>query len=199
MPTKTLLQEIGKTDIYLVDQILKGRYRSGEKILDAGCGGGRNCYWFIKNGFDIYGVDKNTQNIENLIDENNHLKNNFTVNSLEKTSFENNYFDHIICNAVLHFATNTNHFNQMLTELVRILKPKGSLFIRMTSDIGIEDHIKEIGEGKYLIPDGSERFLLKRQLLDNLLEEQQLTLLEPLKTVNVADVRCMSTLVLSKK
>ena len=199
MTNKTLLQEIGKTDIYLVDQILKGRYRSGEKILDAGCGTGRNCYWFIKNKLDIYGIDSNKSIINSLKTKHPLIVNKFSTSPIENILFKNRTFDHIICNAVLHFAENTAHFNKIISELVRVLKPKGTLFIRMTSDIGIENLVKEISEGKYLIPDGSERFLLKRQLLDNLLEEQQLTLLEPLKTVNVSDLRCMSTLILEKK
>ena len=34
------LNHIINTDIYLIDQILKGRYNGGGKLLDAGCGGG---------------------------------------------------------------------------------------------------------------------------------------------------------------
>ena len=54
---------IGNTDIYLLDQIMKGRYGTGEKILDAGCGNGRNLIWFLKNDFEMYAVDKDTMSI----------------------------------------------------------------------------------------------------------------------------------------
>jgi hypothetical protein len=86
----------------------------------------------------------------------------------------------------------------MISELVRVLKPKGSLFIRMTSDIGIEQSVELIGEGVYRIPDSSKRFLLTRALLQNIVQKHNLLFLEPLKTVNVNDLRCMSTLVLQK-
>ena len=112
--------------------------------------------------------------------------------------FQDNYFDHIISSAVLHFADSVSQFHSMITEMVRILKPKGSLFIRMTSNIGIEDKVQLINDGVYTIPDGSTRFLLTRQLLAMVMKKYQLSFLEPLKTVNVDDIRCMSTLVLQK-
>ena len=86
----------------------------------------------------------------------------------------------------------------MLTEMVRVLKTNSSLFIRMTSDIGIENKVKPIGDGVYIIPDGSKRFLLTKTLLKECMQENNLSFLEPLKTVNVDDLRCMSTLVLQK-
>jgi len=46
MNITTLKEAINGTDIYLLDQILKDRYETGDKILDAGCGKGRNLKWF---------------------------------------------------------------------------------------------------------------------------------------------------------
>jgi tellurite methyltransferase len=195
-----LHEAIGETDIYLIDQIMKGRYQPGDTILDAGCGYGRNLYWFLKNNHTVYGVDQNETAITSL---RTHLPpilgKKFQQADLQTLPFEDNYFDHIICSAVLHFATNTTHFHQMLTEMLRTLKPTGSLFIRMTSDIGIEQKVRPIADGVYEIPDGSTRFLLTRFLLTELLHKNKLSLLEPFKTVNVDDLRCMSTLVLKKE
>ncbi|WP_255459102.1 class I SAM-dependent methyltransferase [Mucilaginibacter lacusdianchii] len=59
------LQHIfGNIDIYLFDQLLKGTYANSRKILDAGCGGGRNLVYFLQNGYEVYGVDPNPQAIE---------------------------------------------------------------------------------------------------------------------------------------
>ena len=190
---------IGETDIYLVDQIIKDRYKLSDTILDAGCGSGRNMYWFLKNNINIYGIDSNEEVIRVL-------KNTYPLlpaerlqtSLIEKMPFENDYFDHILSSAVLHFATTTMHFQNMITEMVRVLKPRGTLFIRMTSDIGIEDKVQLKSDGVYALPDGSIRFLLTRRLLSTLLKNYQLFFIEPLKTVNVDDVRCMSTLVLQK-
>lgn len=48
---------IGDTDIYLLDQIMKGRYNANDKILDAGCGNGRNLHWFLLYNISVYGID----------------------------------------------------------------------------------------------------------------------------------------------
>ncbi|HEY5391920.1 MAG TPA: class I SAM-dependent methyltransferase [Hanamia sp.] len=191
---------VGNTDIYLLDQIMKNRYHTGEKILDAGCGSGRNLSWFIKNEMEIYGIDKDASAINYLkaiFPE--FKKDRFQAAAISALPFENNFFDYIISSAVLHFAESYSEFNNMMEEMVRVLKPYGSLFIRMASDIGIENKVTPIENGVYLIPDGSTRFLLTPTLLHSMLKENNLSFIEPLKTVNVDNVRCMSTLVLMKK
>ncbi|HZH67177.1 MAG TPA: class I SAM-dependent methyltransferase [Flavisolibacter sp.] len=200
MDTINLSSILGATDIYLIDGIVKGRYGRENVLLDAGCGGGRNLYWFLQNGFSIYGIDQSAEAIEALKEKYPDLpEERFRVEALEQTSFEDAFFDSIICSAVLHFATDTAHFFKMMTELVRLLKPGGSLFIRMASTIGIEEKVQAVGEGVYFLPDGSYRFLLTRPLLAQLLSRYPLSFIEDFKTVNVADLRCMSTLVLQKE
>lgn len=190
---------IGETDIYLLDQIMKGRYKQEHIILDAGCGDGRNMHWFLQNNFEIYAIDINAALIDQLKAANPTLApGRLKAVAVEKTPFPDNHFDHIICSAVLHFANDTDHFNSMFGELVRILKHGGSIFIRMTSDIGIEKNIQLLADGVYIIPDGSNRFLLTKPLLAAIMQLHNLSFIEPLKTVNVDDVRCMSTLLLQK-
>ncbi|HWK03935.1 MAG TPA: class I SAM-dependent methyltransferase [Puia sp.] len=189
---------IGSTDIYLLDQIMKGRYKTNDAILDAGCGYGRNMHWFLRNNIVIYGVDQDVNAIHDLQHRHPTVAERFRQSAVEKIPFENDQFDHIISSAVLHFAKDTAHFRQMIAEMVRVLKPLGSLFIRMTSDIGIEDNVQLAGDGVYDIPDGSRRFLLTRTILADIMQKSRLSFLEPLKTVNVNDIRCMSTVVLKK-
>ena len=186
-------------DIYLLDQVMKGRYRQTDKILDAGCGGGRNLHWFLKEGIEIYGVDQNSDTISQLKIANPLLPvSRFQSAPVQQIPFGDNFFDHVISSAVLHFANSLSQFQAMLAEMVRVLKPGGSLFIRMTSDIGIENKVKLINDGVYLIPDGSTRFLLTKSLLANIFQQYPLSFIEPFKTLNVDDMRCMSTLVLQK-
>ncbi len=193
------LKEIfGTIDIYLFDQILKQRYHLEDKILDAGCGKGRNMYWFYNQGYPIYGLDKDSKSIASVKEIYPEIKENLLVSELDAIPFEDNFFNHVISNAVLHFAENTSHFEALFAELVRVVKKNGSLFIRMTSDIGIENNVIEISDGVYRIPDKSTRFLLTKDLLKKMIKKYKLSFIEPLKTVNVNDVRCMSTLVLRK-
>lgn len=193
-----LKQTIGNTDIYLLDQIMKKRYMLGNKILDAGCGNGRNIHWFYTNNFDIWGVDRDPQSIKRVKELYPKIVRNFKIAQLTRLPFTENLFDHIFCSAVLHFAISKKHFQEMFTELARVLKPGGSIFVRMASDIGIENKITFIENGIYKLGDGTDRFLLTRKLLQEVMETHSLSFFEPLKTTNVDDLRCMSTLVLQK-
>jgi tellurite methyltransferase len=189
---------IGATDIYLVDQIMKGRYRQEDIVLDAGCGYGRNLHWFLRNEMVIYGIDMDGHAVQELRSRYPMVAERFLQGPMEKLPFGDVRFDHVISSAVLHFATSFTHFHGMIAEMVRVLKPGGSLFIRMTADIGIENKVRRVGDGIYEIPDGSRRFLLSRTLLAEMMRKNGLSFLEPPKTVNVNDVRCMSTLVLRR-
>ena len=185
-------------DIYLIDQILKERYATEDIILDAGCGSGRNLNWFYNNEFTFYGIDTNKERLAIAKSIYPLKKENFLLAKVEELPFESEMFHHIICNAVLHFAKNTTHFELMFAALVRVLKPKGSLFIRMTSDIGIEKLVQHMSDGIYKLPDKTERFLVTRTLIAKMIKTHKLSFLEPIKTVNVDDKRCMTTLVLKK-
>lgn len=195
------LSSIANTDIYLIDQILKGRYNSGGKVLDAGCGGGRNLSWFVlQPNIDVYATDISENAIQHLAQTYPSLKQEQLIcTALQALPFADGFFDHIICSAVLHFAGSEEDFLQMFSELHRVLKPVGSLFIRMASDIGIEPHIIPLGGGRFALPDGSDRFLLTRPLLAVITSRFAITLLEPVKTTNVQDLRCMTTLMMQKQ
>jgi len=62
----SLQQQFGSIDIYLFDQLLKGRLTPDMHILDAGCGGGRNLVYFMRNGFKVFGVDRSSEAINNI-------------------------------------------------------------------------------------------------------------------------------------
>ena len=200
MATTDLTVILGNTDIYLLDQIMKNRYKPGDLLLDAGCGTGRNLHWFMRNDFEAYGIDNNPQAVAEVRTQFSAvLPDRFQVAKVEQMPFPSCFFDGIISSAVLHFAKNDAHFFAMLDEMHRVLKHGGSLFIRMATVIGIEDLVLPLGEGIYLLPDGSQRFLLTRPLLAQLISRHSFSYLEPFKVVNVNDTRCMSTMVLQKK
>ncbi|MEE9360999.1 MAG: class I SAM-dependent methyltransferase [Cellulophaga sp.] len=199
MKIEELITLLGGIDLYLLDQILKQRYHIEHKILDAGCGIGRNIHWLHEHGFNLWAVDQEVKRIEIIKNKYPKSAHRFVVASLEKMSFKNEEFDHIICSAVLHFATSIAHFNVMFSELIRVLKKQGTLFIRMTSDQGIEEKISPLGNGIYLLPDKTKRFLLTNKHLETLISTHNLAFLEPYKVVNVANIRCMNTLMLQKK
>lgn len=191
-----ILQKIHTMDIYLLDQLMKGKFNLENKILDAGCGNGRNLTYFIENGYSATGLDKNEEELQEL--RKKYPNHNFIHSKIANLPFKNDSFDRVICIAVLHFAENKTHFIELFAELLRVLQPKGLLFIRMASNIGIENNIKYLGNGVYKIPDGTTRFLLTRELLEELFQKFSIKKIEPLKTVNVDDKRSMTTLVIEK-
>jgi len=198
-PVENIKDTLGNIDIYLLDQIMKNRYTPGERLLDAGAGGGRNLHWFALNGFHVHAIDANEQSIWALKSQYPDWENNQIQRAtVEAIPFSNEYFHHIVCVAVLHFGKNEAHFLQMFAEMIRVLKPGGSVFIRVASDIGLESKVAPVGEGLFDLPDGTRRFLLTRTLLKTIFKTFPIQFLEPVKTVNVQDTRCMTTLVIKK-
>jgi tellurite methyltransferase len=193
-----LIDQIGDIDIYLLDQILKGRITKDMRILDAGCGSGRNMVYFLRNGFEVHAVDRSEAAIRavQLLGARLSLtwsNDNARVGNIEQMRFARESFDFVISNAVLHFAENEAHFQRMLFELWRVLKPGGLLFVRLASSIGMEAQVEPLGDERYIFPDGSTRFLVDEAKLMKLTEELNGSLFEPLKTVVVAGQRSMST------
>jgi tellurite methyltransferase len=193
----------GNIDIYLFDQILKERFNPKMRILDAGCGGGRNIVYFLREGFEVFGTDQNedaifaVQNLAEAINP-NYPSGNFKVANVEKMPFNDNFFDLVISSAVLHFADDETHFNRMFDEMRRVLKPSGILFARLASDIGIEHLVENVRGRRFILPDGSELFLVNEKMLIDKTVELGAVFLEPIKTTNVQNLRCMTTLVLQK-
>lgn len=202
MELSSVNQHFGNVDLYLLDQILKSKFQPSMKVLDAGCGEGRNLIYFLNSGYHVYGIDRDTSAVKALRFIAGSLRpdldrDNFRQGDIENLPYTDQTFDLIIASAVLHFASNDNHFLKMFGELIRCLKSGAMLFIRMTSDIGIEEKVVPLGSDRFLLPDGSERFLLTRKTLLELDTLHSLIYLEPLKTVNVNDLRCMSTLIVT--
>lgn len=196
--------QVGNIDIYLLDQILKGRYDNGQRILDAGCGSGRNLAYFLKEKWAVYGVDQNAGAVAAVQDLSKELfpensSTNFRIESVENLSFEANFFDVVICNAVLHFAKSPVHFEAMLHSVWKVLKPDGHLFVRLASSIGIEKQIVPLENGQFLLPDGSIRFLVDENAVLKYTKELDGTLTEYIKTTNVQGLRCMTTWCLQKR
>jgi tellurite methyltransferase len=197
------LNAIRNTDIYLIDLILKRTFNPGMTILDAGCGMGRNSEYFLQAGYKVFGADISTDDIEYLMKRAVSINpalspDNFHLEAIENLSFGPESMDVVICNAVLHFAKNEDHFQSMLMSMWKVLKPGGIFFARLASSIGIEKRITPLEGRRYLLPDGTKRFLVDETMLLRLTHQLQASFLEPLKTVNVQNSRCMTNWILRK-
>ncbi|MEO8051052.1 MAG: class I SAM-dependent methyltransferase [Acidobacteriota bacterium] len=194
-----LYEQFGQIDIYLFDQLLRGRITPGMKVLDAGCGNGRNLVYLFRNGYEVFGVDGDPKAIEAMSRLLPGLPaNHFRAESIEAMSFPDAFADVVLSSAVLHFARDDEHFGAMLRGSWRVLKPGGLFFCRLASSIGIEGQISGIGGCRFLLPDGSERYLVDEDLLVKLTHDLGGQLLDPLKTTVVQNQRSMTTWVMRK-
>jgi len=187
---------VGETTLF--DQLLRGRIAPGMRVLDAGCGRGRNLIYMMRAGFDVYGVDADRDVIDAVCQMAQQLapglpSDHFRVERLPSLSFPDQMFGAVVANAVLHFAADETEFEAMLGELWRVLEPDGILFARLASSIGLEDLIRPLGGRRYGLPDGTDRFLVDEPFLLAAVADLGATLLDPIKTVNVQGQRCMTT------
>jgi len=196
-----LQEEFGQIDIYLFDQILRGNITRSMRVLDAGCGEGRNLIYMLREGFEVFALDTNPDAVRRVSQVSESLKTglpaeNFRVGSVDGMPFPSEFADVVICSAVLHFAKDERHFRAMLTELWRVLKPGGILFSRLGSRIGM--NFPRVRDNIFKTGDGSEWFLIDQEMLLALTEEMKGELVDPLKTTVVQDRRCMTTWVIRK-
>jgi len=205
MPSE-LEARFGQIDIYLFDQILRGRIDASMRVLDAGCGWGRNLVYFLQSGYDVCAADADAASISWVRQlAATHAPRlpaaNFRVEPIEQMSFEDACADVVISSAVLHFAKDDRQFSALLRGTWRVLKPGGLMFCRLASVIGMEHRMRPIhsdGGRRFLLPDGTERYLVDESMLLELTRELGGELLDPLKTTIVQDQRCMTTWVVRK-
>jgi SAM-dependent methyltransferase len=198
----SIQEQFGQIDIYVFDQILRGNIAPGMRIVDAGCGYGRNLVYLMRAGAEIFAIDADGDGVEHLRQLSKSLKTglpdeNFQVGVIENLPYANEFAEVVICSSVLHFARSEEHFTKMMSELWRVLRPGGLLFCRLGSRIGMD--FAPVGNGRYAIPDGQAWFLVDERKLLEITAQLEGVLVDPLKTTIVQNRRCMTTWVVRKR
>ncbi len=184
-------------DLFLLDLILKGKIPKNARILDAGCGEGRNAIYFIQEGYDYLGIDS---------DESKILLAQYMANSIStsKAKFEvgnihsmNDYgtFDLVICSRVLHFAESEQDFFEMWSCLSEQVDTGGMIYVSMDSimdnNLGVQ-----VENGRFEFPDGAVRFAITNSIYEEI--KKGFELVEPLKTLVQNETRAQSFFTLRK-
>jgi tellurite methyltransferase len=200
-PTPDLRTLFGDIDIYLFDQLLRGRIRHGARICDAGCGSGRNLVYLLRAGYHVSALDSDASAIASVRALAATLApdlpaDNFRCEPLDASTFPDGCADVVISSAVLHFARDDEHFEALLRGTWRLLRPGGLFFCRLASSIGIESRVRPVSAGRFLLPDGSERYLVTEARLLDLTAHLGGELIDPIKTTVVQDQRAMTTWVM---
>jgi SAM-dependent methyltransferase len=202
-PGVNLQEQFGGIDVYLFDQLLKRRFDPRMRVLDAGCGSGRNLVYFLREGFEVCGVDTSPDAVARVRSLAHALAphlpaENFRREPVERMSFESESFDAVLSSAVLHFARDEAHWLAMTREMWRVLKPGGIFFARLASTAGVEDEVQHLGGRRYRLPGGVEWLLSDERMLREMTDSLRGELLDPLKTVVVHGARSMSVWCLHK-
>jgi SAM-dependent methyltransferase len=201
-PSAELQAAFGEIDIYLFDQLLRGRFDRRRRILDAGCGDGRNLPYFLSRGFACFGIDRDPSAIARLralaAQRAPQLPaDHFQTGELDRLPWEAASMNAVICSAVLHFSSDEAHFGRMVHEMWRVLAPEGLFFARLASTIGLEAVVGPAGR-RVRLPDGSDRFVVDERMLLEWTERLGGRLADPIKTTNVQQQRSMTTWCLVK-
>ncbi len=198
----TVQEQFGQIDIYVFDQILRGNIAAGMRVVDAGCGYGRNLVHLLRERCEIFALDADAAAIDHVRKLSASLATglpteNFQVGLIEQMPFPDEFADVVVCNSVLHFSRDEDHFRAQLAELWRVLRPGGLFFARLGSRIGMD--FERVRADIFRVGDGSEWFLVDEEMLLELTEELNAALVDPLKTTIVQDYRCMTTWVMRKR
>jgi tellurite methyltransferase len=201
-PSVELSASFGDIDIYLFDQLLRGRFDRRPRVLDAGCGDGRNLTYFLRRDFACFGIDRDPAAVEQVRARAARLApglppENFRTGEIDRLPWDAEGMDAVIASAVLHFAADLAHFDRMVQEMWRVLAPDGMLFARLASNIGLEHAVGAAGR-RVQLPDGSTRFVVDEAMLIERTARLGGQLLDPIKTTNVQQQRCMTTWVVRK-
>jgi tellurite methyltransferase len=197
-----LREQFGEIDIYLFDQIVRGRIHEGMRVLDAGCGSGRNLVLLLREGFEVWGSDASEAAIAQVRELAARLApalgaDRFRVEPVESMSWPDAAMDVVISSAVLHFARDDAHWEAMVHEMWRVLAPGGVFFARLATPVG-QPALVPLGGGRFRLPDGSVRYVVDHA---KLIETTRLLggeLLDPVRSSVVEGMRSMGTWVARK-
>ena len=139
-----------------------------KRVLDLGCGAGRNLVYLLEKGFDVYGIDYAPEGLK-IIKEN--LKKEKTScrlklgNIFNKLPYEDDFFDAVISVQVLQHGR-VNEIKKVIKEIERVLKPGGLIFITLSGRISngkVREYLiktaKKIAPRTYVPTIGNEKGL----------------------------------------
>lgn len=175
-------------DIYLLDHVLRGTISPGDRVLDVGCGSGRHLPLLAHAGCAVVAIDPHpsaVQACQRLLVELPGRHRALAAGLPELDLAE--VFPVVLCNAVLHFAPDQEHFHQWADACWRHVAPGGFLFARLSTRIALPQ----------ADPPGFT-YLATAEDIHACERRWRATRVDPLKTTLVEELRTMTTWTLRK-
>lgn len=147
------------------------RVEKGKKIVDMGCGNGRDSIFFMENGMKVYAVDASdvaTEHITRSYPGKIHVENKDFVNYLGEMKEE---FDYLYSRFTIH-AIREEEQKICIQNAYRAIKPGGEFFIevRCTKD-ELFGKGTLVAKNTYFYNGHNRRFVEKEELLSDLREQ----------------------------
>ena len=144
----------------VVEMVKILRENKCKKILDHGCGTGRNLQYLRREGFDVYGIDKSKFALDFLIEQGirkDHMKSGDII----KLPYKNNFFDALISVNVIPHG-NSRQVKRYIHEIKRVVRGGGVILFVVCSpkflDLVKTHDTKKVDDGTYVnlnTPDGN--------------------------------------------
>jgi len=135
-----------------------------QRILDLGCGTGRHLLFFLKKGFEVYGLDGSPNGLEiakNWLIEQN-LSSELTCQRIEhKFPYKDGFFDAVISIQVIHHNL-VKDIMFTVNEIKRTLKPEGFIFLTFPLIQGFyikKQNMQKVEKRTYIPLTGQEKGL----------------------------------------
>lgn len=147
------------------------------KVLDLGCGGGRNSSMLVSMGFKVNAcdlhqgmVDATRKRISSFIGEDNA---NLAVvqANMRELPYDNASFDIVLSNGIYHNTSTIKEFERAIDETARVLKKDGRLCMNVfTGEIIHPNLIAQAEPCLYVTPDDLDMILMPKEDILSLLE-----------------------------
>ncbi len=143
-----------KPSKYLLSFFKRIKKYDRKKVLDIGCGGGRNVEMLLCLGFDVYGCDLNSAMVrctkKRVLNLKGKSAKNIISASMSALPYPDNLFSFVVSNGVLHNAKNFKEFNLAIYEISRVLKSNGYLILNTFIESNLRDEFIKQEKDKYL-------------------------------------------------
>jgi SAM-dependent methyltransferase len=132
---KQLPKRLRKPVPFLAETLPIFKQFNVKRVLDLGCGAGRNSIYLAKKGFDVIGVDvsKSALRFANNWAEEERLSNaTFTLGTMVNIPFDDYLFDAVVRVSVIHHGVK-EYIMRTIAEINRILRRKGVFIANIAS------------------------------------------------------------------